>query len=531
MTARRLISLSIVVGLAASFLAASPAAAATVTVNNWAGLQAAMLIDGDTVVLGSDITAPADERAQVESGESVTLDLAGRALVIASPLEDQSALRVVETASLTIIDSIGGGSLSATSGRNAAGIGGDEFDSAGTITINGGTVTSSGGINGAGIGGGSAFAGNVGDGGGGMVTINGGTVIANGGRFNAAGVGGGACGNGGTITINGGTVTATAGWNAAGLGGGDALCGGGDGGVITINGGTVIANGGALNGPGIGGGTQGGDGGTIAINGGSVTALGGSGGAGIGTGARGGDGGIITITAGTIVATGGTAAAGIGGGRNGGSGATLTISGGVVTATGGSNESVGGGAGIGTGASLVADAPAVGIAQLSGTLTAPFPTSGSAAAGTDVTYVPGSDLILGITASAGRFVTVTTTNGAPPDSGAGGAVVIEYAFDVTLDSANGSSPASVRVDAETPVSEPATPTREGFEFAGWRLGSAAGDVYDFTAPVTGPITIVAVWQPILADTGADAEPWLGAALALFVGGILLVIAAQRRRLT
>jgi hypothetical protein len=91
--ARALLSLSVAVGLTASLLTASPAAAATVTVTDWATLQAAMLVGGDTVVLGADITAPADERLQVEPGESVTLDLAGRSLAIATSIDGQSAFR------------------------------------------------------------------------------------------------------------------------------------------------------------------------------------------------------------------------------------------------------------------------------------------------------------------------------------------------------------------------------------------------------------------------------------------------------
>ncbi len=529
MSARPFAPIAVVFAITLSLGVASPASAATVTVTDWSNLQAAMLVNGDTVVLGADITAPADERLQVQPGESVTLDLSGRALAIATSIDDQSAVRVPATASLTIVDSLGGGSLTATSGRNAAGIGGDVFDSAGSITINDGAVTVSGGTNGAGIGGGSAFAGNPGDGGGGSITINGGVVTATGGT-NASGIGGGAYGNGGVTIINGGTVIASAGVNAAGIGGGDAIFGGGDGGVITINGGTVTANGGSSNGPGIGGGTRGGDGGVITINGGSVTALGGSGGAGIGTGARGGEGGTITITAGTIVATGGTAAAGLGGGRNGGNGAALSISGGRTTATGGLNASSGGGAGVGTGTEQLdlLDPPSVGTAQVLGTLTGPLGNGGSGATGSDGAFAPGVAVNFSIAGSAGRFFTVTTTPGTPSGSGAAGVVVIEYAFDVTLDRANGSSSASVRVDAETPLAEPSAPTREGFAFDGWRVGSATGAVYDFTTPVTGPVTLVAAWRAILADTGVDAQPWLGAALSLLLlGGALLAMTRRR----
>jgi uncharacterized repeat protein (TIGR02543 family) len=483
----------------ASLLTVSPAVAATVTVTDWPSLQAAMLVDGDTVVLGADITAPADERLQLEPGESVTLDLSGRALAIATSIDDQSAFRVPETSSVTIVDSIGTGELTTQSGRNAAGLGGDAFDTAGSITINGGAVTSVGGINAAGIGGGSGFGGDPSDGGGGVVTIN------------------------------GGTVTATAGWNAAGIGGGDRAKGG----VVTINAGTVIATGGGLNGPGIGAGTRGGDIGTVTVNGGTLTALGGSGAAGIGRGFLidfdfVDEGGSVTITGGTVVATGGAGASGIGGGRGDATpGVQVSISGGLVTATGGSSSGAGGGAGIGAKGSLSAT-PELGSALVLGTVLGPLGTGASGATGSDPTAAPGAGVSFSSAPSAGRYVTVTTTDGAPPDSGTGGRVVIAYAFDVTLDSANGTGPASVRVDAETTLAEPADPIREGFAFDGWRVGSATGPVFDFTTPVSGPITLVAAWRPILADTGVDAQPWLGAALCLMLlGGALLAIARRR----
>ncbi len=497
---RALLSLSVAVGLTASLLTVSPAAAATVTVTDWAGLQAAMLVDGDTVVLGADVTAPADEHLQVEPGESITLDLAGRALAIATSIDGQSAFHVPETASVMLIDSVGTGELTTQSGRNAAGLGGDEFESAGSITINGGAVTSVGGINGAGIGGGSGFGGDPADGGGGVVTIN------------------------------GGTVTATGGWNAAGIGGGDRAKGG----EVTINGGTVIATGGELNGPGIGAGTRGGDIGTVTINGGVVTALGGSGAAGIGRGFLidfdfVDEGGSVTISAGTVVATGGSGASGIGGGRGDGTpGVQVSISGGMITATGGSSSGAGGGAGIGARGSL-SGTPELGSAVVFGTVLGPLGTGANGATGSDPAVAPGAGVTFSSVASAGRYVTVTTTEGAPPESGTGGRVVIAYAFDVRLDRANGASAESVRVDAEATLAEPPAPIREGFAFDGWRLGAATGAVHDFTTPVSGPITLVAAWRPILADTGVDVQPWLGAALSLMLlGGALLALARRRR---
>ena len=154
----------------------------------------------------------------------------------------------------------------------------------------------------------------------GSVTVNGGSVtaIANGG----AGIGGGDYADGGSITVNGGSVTAT-GYDGAGIGGGA----GGNGGEITISGGTVTATG--EYGAGLGGGEFG-DGGTVTITGGTVTATSGVSGAGIGGGSM-RSGGVITITGGTVTATG-RDGAGIGGGNHG-SGGTVTITGGTVTAT------------------------------------------------------------------------------------------------------------------------------------------------------------------------------------------------------
>ena len=77
---------------------------------------------------------------------------------------------------------------------NQAGIGGDNNQTAGSITINGGEVTATS-KNGAGIGGGNGRDG-------GNITINGGKVTATG--YDGAGIGGGIDGAGGNITINGG---------------------------------------------------------------------------------------------------------------------------------------------------------------------------------------------------------------------------------------------------------------------------------------------------------------------------------------
>ena len=249
----------------------------------------------------------------------------------------QSAgLEKTSTGTLTLKDdNKEAGSLTATGGNNAAGIGGGFQGNGENITITGGTVIATGGFSAAGIGGGR-------EGKGENITITGGTVNAT--SNDGAGIGGGLLGSGENIAITGGTVNAT-GTDGAGIGGGN----GGVGKNITITGGTVTAAGGFGN-AGIGGG-NGSDGENITITGGSVTATGGEFAAGIGgsNGGSSGSGENITINDGKVTATGGNYAAGIGGGSVGrwggdaGSGKNITINGGTVNATGDGGAGIGGG--------------------------------------------------------------------------------------------------------------------------------------------------------------------------------------------
>ena len=307
----------------------------------------------------------------------------------------RAGLEKTSTGKLTLKDdNKEAGSLTATGGASAAGIGGDWKGSGENITITGGTVDATGGYGSAGIGGGA-------EGGSGKnITITGGTVNAT--SNDGAGIGGGINGNGENITIKGGTVNAT-GTDGAGIGGGN----GGVGKNITITGGTVTAAGGFGN-AGIGGG-NGSDGENITITGGSVTATGGEFAAGIG-GGREGSGKNITITGGTVNTTGGdNGGAGIGGGAEGGGGNNITIKGGTVTATGGGYRGTGGaGIGGGSGGSLE------NITINGGSVTA---TGGSYAAGIG----GGSVGAWGGDAGSGKNITITggTVNATGTDGGAG----------------------------------------------------------------------------------------------------------------
>ena len=221
---------------------------------------------------------------------------------------------------------IAGGTITATGGNGAAGIGSGQDSSCGTITISGGTITATGGDAAAGIGTGMNAIG-------GAITVSGGTVIATGGKA-AAGIGCGMQATNDTITVSGGTVTTTGGAWAAGIGGSlTSLCG-----DIILSGGSITARGNQY-GSGVGNGLSAvcGD---ITVSGADVIAVGGSFGPGIGAGQQSSCGDIL-ISDGTVDATGGAAAAGIGIGFHATCGDIL-VSGGDVTATGGEN-----GAGIG----------------------------------------------------------------------------------------------------------------------------------------------------------------------------------------
>jgi hypothetical protein len=288
-------------------------------------------VSGDVhLILDDDYTLNADKGINVSKGNSLTI-----------------YGQTNQTGALTI-DSVDDG---------FAGIGGNQNETAGTITICGGTVEARGGRFAAGIGGGTDMRSSSG-GSGGTVIVYGGTVKAYGGT-NGAGIGGAEYGSGGTVSIKGGTVEATGGSLAAGIGGG--YCN--NGGEVNVSNGKVTANGGSCA-AGIGGGVHG-LGGTVNISNGTVIANGGTEGAGIGGGSSTyGSSVTVSISGGTVTATGGSMAAGIGGGAES-SGGTVSISGGIVTATAVENAT-----GIGCGDSYMGDTLAPGTFSTTSTGTA-----------------------------------------------------------------------------------------------------------------------------------------------------------------
>jgi hypothetical protein len=187
-----------------------------------------------------DVSATTDALA-FDAGENNTVNLTLEGTNTLRSGRNKAGLRVPSNTTLVIS---GGGSLNMTGGVNGAGIGGNNNESAGSITINDGTVTANGGEYAASIGGGIYGAG-------GTITINGGTVTATSYSVRgSAGIGGGYYAAGGTITINGGTVTAT-GTVGAGIGTGY-YNGGNNDNIVTITGGIVTAT--STSGAGIGAG-------------------------------------------------------------------------------------------------------------------------------------------------------------------------------------------------------------------------------------------------------------------------------------
>lgn len=218
------------------------------------------------VTIDTRITATGDVHLVLMDGIKLT---ASKGITVNYDATSNNALTIYAQS-----DATGMGKLLVNSvDDNQAGIGGDDYQDCGIVTINGGDLDIKCGEKGANIGSGRHSSNNS--------TINNGIVTINGGKLylrsnsmsNGAAIGGGDYTSGGTITINGGNITAYGSTYGAGIGG----CDGYDGGVITINGGTITAKG-MSGSPGIGGGAywatnnlKGGNSGTLTINGGNIT--------------------------------------------------------------------------------------------------------------------------------------------------------------------------------------------------------------------------------------------------------------------
>ena len=83
---------------------------------------------------------------------------------------------------------------------------------------------------------------------------------------------------------------------------------------------------------------------------------------------------------------------------------------------------------------------------------------------------------------------------------------------VTFDSTGGSAVDSQSVDDGDTATEPADPTRLGFTFTSWILPQAEGD-FDFSTPITGDITLYAVWEEVFGPWTVTFDSAGGSAVA------------------
>lgn len=77
-------------------------------------------------------------------------------------------------------------------------------------------------------------------------------------------------------------------------------------------------------------------------------------------------------------------------------------------------------------------------------------------------------------------------------SGGGGGGAPRYS--ISFETNGGSKVESQSVIKNNTVKEPAAPTREGFDFAGWYSDKALKEEYDFSEKVTGRLTLYAAWE-------------------------------------
>ena len=160
-----------------------------------------------------------------------------------------------------------------------------------------------------------------------------------------------------------------------------------------------------------------------------------------------------------------------------------------------------------------------------------LPEGGSATVGDTEITVPGGGTITpngdgSVTIPGGS--TVVDKDGDeytyPPEGGTldpDGTVV--YTVTVTFDSQGGSDVASRNVDVNTPVAEPDAPARSGYSFRGWYTAASGGEEWDFSAPVTGDMTLYARWSmnnipdtydiELIVGEGGEARTSLGNASA------------------
>lgn len=103
--------------------------------------------------------------------------------------------------------------------------------------------------------------------------------------------------------------------------------------------------------------------------------------------------------------------------------------------------------------------------------------------------VPILALVLTLFVSVGLFVACNDT----------GNNTNKTSYTVTFEYNNGAENTTQSVDEGNAVQKPQDPTRDGYDFAGWTLKDQT-DLYDFSTPVNGDITLSATWTSALSST-------------------------------
>ena len=89
--------------------------------------------------------------------------------------------------------------------------------------------------------------------------------------------------------------------------------------------------------------------------------------------------------------------------------------------------------------------------------------------------------------------------------------IIAAKHTITFDTQGGGEMAALELEAGKLITKPADLTREGYKFLGWFTSADATTAFDFTAPVSGPVTIYAGWQAkyvasFAVDGGSAIDP-------------------------
>lgn len=244
-----LATLAATVVTSGGLLAVTAGSASAANVGDFAALQTAVSTCSGTtttptiVNLGADISQP-DGALAVTC--VVILDLGAHDLTL-------SHIDISSGQQLTVAADDTGSTLTANANSVFAQPGIANSDA--TLVIDGGTVKATGGFLAAGIGGGNGVDG-------GHTKITGGDVTASGG-LGGSGIGGGQSGKGGTTEVTGGNVSATGGVFGSGIGGGQNA----DGGSVSISSGATVTALGAQEASAVGAGASGDVFGSLTVNG------------------------------------------------------------------------------------------------------------------------------------------------------------------------------------------------------------------------------------------------------------------------